>query len=118
MKSVDPIRDEKKIGDMKIYLKGKSLRNYALFVVGINVALRISDLLKLTWSDVLDENMKDFKAIRLVEGKTKKKRNITLNKASHKVFREFLGSLDTYGMDDYVFKSREGENKPLRDNRH
>ena len=56
--------------------------------------------------------MKDFKAIRLVEGKTGKKRDITLNKASQKVLREFLDSLD-YGMDDYVFKSREGKNKPL-----
>jgi integrase len=113
MKSVDPIRDEKKIKDMKTYLKGKNLRDYALFVVGINVALRISDLLKLTWSDVLDENMKDFKAVRLIEGKTRKKRDITLNKTSQKALREFLDSLDTYGMDDYIFKSRERENKPL-----
>jgi len=113
MISVDPIRDEKKIRDMKTYLKGKNLRDYALFVIGINVALRISDLLKLTWSDVLDENLKDFKAIRLVEGKTGKKRDITLNKTSQKALREFLDSLDTYGMDDYVFKSREGKNKPL-----
>jgi len=113
MESVDPIRSEKKIRDMKTYLKGKNIRDYALFVTGINVALRISDLLKLTWSDVLDENMKNFKAIRLVEGKTGKKRDITLNKASQKALREFFHSLDTYGMDDYVFKSREGENKPL-----
>jgi len=113
MISVDPIRDEKKIRDMKTYLKGKNIRDYALFVIGINVALRISDLLKLTWSDVLDENLKDFKAIRLVEGKTGKKRDITLNKASQKALREFLDSLDTYGMDHYIFKSRERENKPL-----
>ena len=32
---------------MKRYLKGKSVRDYALFVVGTNVALRISDLLDL-----------------------------------------------------------------------
>ena len=31
---------------MKVYLKGRSLRDYALFVVGINVALRISVLFK------------------------------------------------------------------------
>ena len=53
MKEVDPIRDKKKIQDMKVYLKGRSLRDHALFVVWINVALRISDLLKLTWKDVL-----------------------------------------------------------------
>lgn len=27
--------------------------------------------------------------------------------------RELLDSFDIYGMDDYVFKSREGENRPL-----
>lgn len=113
MNLVEPIRDKKKIEDMKVYLKGRSLRDHALFVVGINVALRISDLLKLTWNDVLDSNKKDFKSIKLIEGKTKKKRDIQLNKASQKALRELLVSLDTYTMDDYVFKSREGENRPL-----
>ena len=113
MIAVDPIRDKKKIQDMKIYLKGKSLRDHALFVVGINVALRISDLLKLTWSDVLNKNKKSFKSIKIIEGKTKKKRDIQLNKISQKAFRELLDSLETYGMDDYVFKSREGDNQPL-----
>lgn len=52
MIAVEPIRDKKKLKDMKIYLKGKSLRDYTLLVVGINVALRISDLLALTWDDL------------------------------------------------------------------
>lgn len=113
MKEVDPIRDEKKIHDMKVYLKGRSLRDHALFVVGINVALRISDLLKLTWNDLLEKDKKDFKSIKLLEGKTNKKRDIQLNKTSKKVLIELLDSLDTYSMDDYVFKSREGGNRPL-----
>lgn len=113
MNLVEPIRDRKKIEDMKVYLKGNSLRDYALFVVGINVGLRISDLLKLTWADVLNKNKKSFKSIKIIEGKTKKKRDIQLNKTSQKAFRELLDSLETYGMDDYVFKSREGDNQPL-----
>ncbi len=48
MKAVEPIRDPKKINAMKDYLKGKYIRDYTLFVMGINVTLRISDLLKLT----------------------------------------------------------------------
>ena len=98
---------------MKVYLKGRSLRDYALFVVGINVALRISDLLKLTWADVLNKNKKSFKSIKIIEGKTKKKRDIQLNKTSQKAFRQLLDSLDIYDMDDYVFQSREGDNQPL-----
>ena len=98
---------------MKIYLKGKNIRDYALFVVGINVALRISDLLELTWGDVLKENGKDFKVINIKEGKTEKPRSIKLNKTSQKALGELLNSLDTYYMDDYIFKSREGNNKPI-----
>ena len=60
MIAVEPIRDKKKLNDMKIYLKGKSLRDYTLFVVGINVALRISDLLALTWADLLSDNKTTF----------------------------------------------------------
>ena len=112
MISVDPIRDEQKIQTMKSYLKGKNVRDYALFVVGINVALRITDLLALKWGDVLDEKGK-FKEIRLFEGKTKKERRIQLNRPSQRALRELLGSLDGYSTDDYLFRSREGAQKAL-----
>jgi integrase len=53
MKTVQPIRDEKKIGAMKKILKGKSLRDYAFFTLGINTGLSISDILNFTFDDVL-----------------------------------------------------------------
>ena len=113
MNSVEPIRNEKKIEDMKTYLKGKDLRDHALFVVGINVALRISDLLNWTWEDVLTPNRKDFKLIKLKEGKTNKDRVIKLNKTAQKALRELFDSLDKQDIKDCIFKSREGENKPI-----
>ena len=113
MNLVDPIRDKKKIEDMKVYLKGRNLRDYTLFVLGINVALRISDLLKLTWGDVLNSNGKSFKEIKLLEGKTSKVRIIKVNRTSQKALREFLDSLETYGMHEYLFTSREGFKRPL-----
>lgn len=112
MKSVDPIRDEKKIQTMKSYLKGRNLRDYTLFVMGINVALRISDLLDLKWKDVL-KTPKKFKEINLLEGKTKKERQIQLNKVSKNALKEYLTSLEEFSMDDYLFKSREGQHKKL-----
>ena len=99
MNAVEPIRDKQKIQAMKVYLKGRRLRDYALFVVGINVALRISDLLTLIWTDILNADKKDFKSIKLIEGKTRKKRDIQLNKTSQKALRQLLKSLDTYTMD-------------------
>ena len=56
MKSVEPIRDKKKIDAMKAILaSGKyGQRNLVLFSIGINTAYRISDLRQLKLSDVLE----------------------------------------------------------------
>lgn len=112
MKSMDPIRDLKKVEAMKIYLRGKNIRDYTLFVLGINIALRISDLLRLKWYDVL-KNHKTFKDISIIEGKTKKARQIKLNKISRKALSELLNSLGVYSLDDFIFKSREGSMKAI-----
>ncbi len=56
MAKVQPIRDLKRIKAIKNMLKGSGTpRNYLLFTLGINFALRISDLLKLRIADVLDK---------------------------------------------------------------
>lgn len=112
MKNVDPIRDPRKIQAMKTYLKGKSPRDAALFVVGINVALRITDLLNVRWRDVLDDKQ-HFKPLTLVEQKTGKERRIHLNKPSQKALRDLQAALPTVSLDDYLFQSREGHQKPL-----
>jgi hypothetical protein len=46
MNFVEPIRDRKKIAQIKNQLRGqRRFRDLLLFVIGINTALRISDLL-------------------------------------------------------------------------
>lgn len=52
MNTVEPIRDKVKLEAMKRYLRGQSVRDYVLFIFGVNSGLRISDLLKLKVSDV------------------------------------------------------------------
>ena len=48
MNFVDPIRDRKKIAQIKNQLRGqRRYRDLLLFVLGINKALRIPDLLEL-----------------------------------------------------------------------
>ncbi|MCC5910416.1 MAG: hypothetical protein JJT76_08275 [Clostridiaceae bacterium] len=59
MNTVEPIRDRKKIEAVKKYLIGcGKIRDFCLFTVGINTGLRVWDLLRLTWGDVLDEKSK------------------------------------------------------------
>jgi len=72
LETVEPIRDKKKIEEMKIYLKSQSLRDWALFVLGINSGLRISDLLKFNLSDVVDSNGKVRDRVSVKEKKTSK----------------------------------------------
>ena len=56
MNYVEPIRDRKKIAQIKNLLRGqRRFRDMLLFVVGINSALRISDLLQLKIVHFLDE---------------------------------------------------------------
>jgi hypothetical protein len=52
---VEPIRDLGKIEAMKKILRGQNVRDWLLFILGINSALRVSDLLRLRQSDVCDE---------------------------------------------------------------
>lgn len=53
---MQPIRDKKKIQTMKTILKAKDEKYYIMFLIGINVGLRVSDILTLKVSDVLDRS--------------------------------------------------------------
>lgn len=85
MKIVEPIRDKKKIDSMKRYLKGKNVRDYVLFVLGINSGLRISDLLNLQVEDVQGKER-----IRLKEKKTGKTKDFPLSDSSRKIIDDYL----------------------------
>ncbi len=70
MNFVQPIRDPECIFYIKRFLKEQNMRNYMLFVTGINSGLRISDILQLR---VRDAKRPYF---NLIEKKTKKKKRI------------------------------------------
>jgi len=81
MIKVHPIRQIQQIQRIHRNLKQpKSALFYAFFVVGINTNLRVSDLARLTWANVLDEGTTDLcHHINLVEKKTGKKRRIIMS---------------------------------------
>ncbi len=106
MQIVEPIRNKKKIEDMKKVLKANNLRDYCLFVLGINSGLRISDLLNLKISDVAEgKKIKD--RISLREQKTGKIKDFPIGATSVKALKEYLDETG-YTPDDYLFKSRKG----------
>jgi len=91
MDFVDPISDRKKITQIKNYLKGSNrFRDLLLFVVGINSALRISDLLPLRIGDFVDDdgNYRDRFTIR--EAKREKRNEIVINTSIQKALDLYL----------------------------
>ena len=100
MEYVEPIRDKKQIENMKRYLKVKNLRDWLLFVLGINSGLRISDLLSLSVADV-----KDRDRIGLREQKTGKVRDFPLSDNAKKAVGEYLKA--TGLTDGVLFPSRK-----------
>ena len=93
-----PIRDLEMIRVIKEYLFEKSLRDWFLFVLGINTGRRIGDLLPLKVRDV-----KNNEHLFIYEQKTQKTIKIKITKIQKEI------NLYIEGMDgsDYLFPSRQ-----------
>jgi integrase len=74
---VEPIRKLKDIKSIKKQLNDNP-RNYCLFAMGVNTALRAGDLVNIKVGDV--RHLKAGDTLELKEQKTKKNRQVTLNK--------------------------------------
>lgn len=106
MEFVEPIRKREDLDAMTSYFKKQNERDYLLFMMGINVAFRISDLLKLKVSDVKGKN-----AIRMREMKTDKLREMVILPKLKKVIEEYCEDREE---DEYLFKSLTRDiNKPI-----
>jgi len=81
MATTQPIRSKGQIRELAgYYMRKGQLRNYVLVTLGIETALRISDLLSLKWDDVYDfERGQPRKHLHLTEKKTKKSKCVALS---------------------------------------
>lgn len=119
MNHVYPIRNPRDISAMKRDLLAQPAhgkRDHLMFTLGINVGLRIGDILALTWRDLLDlETMRprDHYA-SVVEEKTDKANTFVLGENVQKAIKLYLATFNgAPDPDDYVFASRKGANKPI-----
>ena len=116
--SVNPIRDEDDLRNCIYFFKKKRDsaksetkrrlydRNYMLFFLGINTALRFSDLRRLSVDKV------KLNYIYQRDKKTRKENKITLHED---VYKEVLAYIERNQLTDgdYLFFSQKGLNKPL-----
>lgn len=105
MNSVNPIRDQEKIEQMKKILREQSFRNYFLFVSGINIGIRVGDLLRLRVEDVRERSH-----IVIREQKTGKEKKFKIN---DNLQREIDGYVRGRDDDEFLFLSRQGGKRPL-----
>lgn len=68
-----------------------------LIVVGINLGVRVENLLEFTFKDLRNDN------VTIIEGKTGKKRSLIINENVSKALALFDGDYD-----GYAFKSQKG----------
>lgn len=86
-------------------------RNKMLFLIGINLSLRISDLITLRWNFFLKDNMEFKESYKIQPKKTKKYGKFVplyFNEAVKKAIMCYIEQYPIEDMNDFVFKSREG----------
>ena len=87
-------------------------RNKMLFLIGINVGLRASDLITLKWNFFYNEDG-TFKCFyTLMPKKTRKQKKFVklyFNQVVKKAIEDYIAEYPIQDINDYLFKSRKGD---------
>jgi integrase len=119
MNYVEPIRDRKKIAQIKNQLRGqRRYRDLLLFVVGINTALRISDLLELQTEHFLDDHHQIKRRFWIREQKRGKRQEVVVNASIWDALEEYFAAYPEIKSDKSYFiffnTKDNGFMKPIR----
>lgn len=115
MGTTQPIRNRKELQKFSTYYQTVKPhpRNYALIILGLNTALRISDLLQLQWSDVYDFYTQRFREhLLILEQKTGKQNYIALNKNAKNALRWYMDACFPQEC-DYLFCKNTDRQHPI-----
>ena len=117
---VMPIKKVEDVERCKEFLKKrvdkapeKYKKSYAkdllLFKISINIGLRVNDLLSITWEDIFKPGTRQFREYFVPrEQKTKKVRQIFINKSFRAAVKEYLKYIPNAKLEGYVFTNRQG----------
>lgn len=88
-------------------------RNKMLFLISVNIGLRASDLVRLRYSYFYNEDMTFKKYYELIPKKQNKYRKfvkVFFNQTVKKAIENYVNEYPIGNLDDYLFKSRKGDN--------
>lgn len=114
MSTTQPIRNLKELNNFKNYYRDvdPNPRNYALIILGLNTALRISDILALRQRDVYDAQNRRWRShIEVTEQKTGKHSRIYVNREIKRVLTEYR--CIQWPGDSCLFPSQKNKNAPI-----
>lgn len=114
MSTTQPIKDEEQLFLFREFYRRVEYqpRNYALIVLGLNSALRISDILSLHWTDIYDGS--HYRRHILVrEKKTKKEKLVALNQTACEALELYRTSIPEYEAEQYIFTSQKSQDQSL-----
>lgn len=123
----DPIKDIKTIERISDWLISHGrYRDNMLFIVGINFGLRVSDLLTLRFSHIINDDFTFKTTFPILEKKTKntrkvqKNRYVSVNNAVIDAVIMYLSNTEGVTLSDYMFRSISNNggnvNKPIHRN--
>lgn len=100
-KKAEPIKNKNDIAKIEQYLKSHNKRDYTIWVLGMNSGLRVSDIVGLNVSDVVDKTH-----ISIIEKKTGKQKTFYINDKLKKVLNEFTKNRN---IEEPLFLGKQGK---------
>ena len=100
-KKVEPIKSKQDIQRIENYLKEKNERDHVIWVLGLNSGLRVSDIVGLNVSDVVNKTH-----ISIIEKKTKKVKTFYINDKLKRVLKEYTKGKN---LDEPLFLGKQGK---------
>lgn len=116
MSKTQPIRHHQQLTEFKNYYltEHPNPRNYTLIILGLNTALRIGDILKITWDMVYDFETKQYHShLYLIEQKTGKEAMIALNHTVTKTLESLRKIQKPTQGNAYLFVSQKSKTAPI-----
>ncbi|MDR1913035.1 MAG: tyrosine-type recombinase/integrase [Clostridiales bacterium] len=107
MAATQPIRDKQQVKQLvNYYMRRGQYRNHVLIVMSVYTALRISDLLRLRWSEVYNFEKKQVRSsITITEKKTGKSKTIALNKNVKRALSKYMAKKQNILQHEFIIQN-------------